>query len=134
MVNLLLGLIMRRIDLLMLDVSLMCFATLIAFALRENFEVSFDRASQASPYLLATAVASVIVFGAAGTHRTVWRFANLLHYLRVAEAVVLVIFGAVAMTFAYDRLDGLGSQLAFSAGSCWGRVARECPRAPSGEP
>ena len=29
---------MRRLDLLILDVCLMCFATLIAFALRENFE------------------------------------------------------------------------------------------------
>ncbi len=91
---------MRRIDLLILDVSLMCFATLIAFALRENFEVSFDRAFQALPYLLATAVASVIVFGAVGTNRTVWRFANLVHYLRVAEAVILVIFVAVSITFA----------------------------------
>ncbi len=102
---------MRRYDLLILDVFLMCFATLLAFVLRENFEVSPDRLSQAAIYILATAVASVIVFFAVGTNRTVWRFMTLVDYLRVAEAVVLIIFGAVSATFIYNRLDGLARSL-----------------------
>ncbi len=102
---------MRRFDLLMLDAGLMCLATLIAFALRENFEGSLDRFFQAIPFTSATAVASIIVFGAVGTNRAVWRFANLVDYLRVAKAVVLVSFGAVSITFVYDRLDGLARSL-----------------------
>ena len=102
---------MRRYDLLMLDVFLMCFATLIALVLRENFEVASDRLFQASTYILATAVASVIVFSAVGTNRTVWRFMTLVDYLRVVEAVGLVIFGAVSVTFIYNRLDGLARSL-----------------------
>ncbi len=104
---------MRRIDLFILDAGLMFFATLLAFALRENFEVSADRLSQALPYLLSTLAVSLIVFAAVGTNRTVWRFANLVDYLRVAEAIVLVTFGAVSLTFAYNRLDGLARSLPF---------------------
>lgn len=104
---------MRRFDLLILDVALMCFATLIAFVLRENFEVSLDRLSQAYPYLLATFAFSLIFFAAVGTNRAVWRFSALIDYLRVAEAVALITVGAVSITFAYNRLDGLARTLPF---------------------
>ncbi len=102
---------MRRFDLLMLDLALMCLATLVAFALRENFEVSLDRFTQTLPYFCATFAFSLIVFAAAGTNRTIWRFSALVDYVRVAEAVALITFGAVSVTFAYNRLDGLARTL-----------------------
>ncbi len=104
---------MRRLDLLMLDVGLMCLATLIAFALRENFEITWDRLSQISPYLLATAISSTLAFAAVGTSRSVWRYTTLIDYLRVGQAVILIIFGALSITFAYDRLDRLARTLPF---------------------
>lgn len=68
------GVRMRRFVLLTIDVALMVLATLAAFVLRANFEVSGSALLDFSPYLLATAAAAAAVFLAAGVNRTVWRF------------------------------------------------------------
>ncbi|MGO9547581.1 MAG: sugar transferase [Rhodomicrobium sp.] len=102
---------MRRSLLLIVDVILMLAATLAAKVLRENFEFSQDRVVEFLPYLGATAVASLIVFPAAGLNRTVWRFSGLPDYMRVNAAMAGAIFGAVAIAFAYNRLEGVARSL-----------------------
>ncbi len=102
---------MRRSVLLFVDVALMLAATLLAKVLRENFEFPEDRLVDFLPYLLATAAASTILFSAVGLHRAVWRFSNLPDYLRVAGAMAAAIFAAVAITFAYNRLEGVARSL-----------------------
>ena len=84
---------------------------LLAFALRENFEVSAGSAFSGVALSLGDCCRFCNCFCGGGTNRAVWRFATLVDYLRVAEAVVLVTFGAVSITFVYDRLDGLARSL-----------------------
>jgi hypothetical protein len=48
---------MRRYVLLVVDLALILLATLIAFALRENFEIEEDRLSAFSPAVCTTTCA-----------------------------------------------------------------------------
>lgn len=102
---------MRRFVLLITDVILMVLATLAAFALRENFEVTESRLLEYLPFLLATAAASAIVFPAANLNRTVWRFAAHSDYMRVIGAVAAAVCTAAAIGFAHNRLDGVPRSL-----------------------
>lgn len=102
---------MRRYCLLSLDVFIVCFATLLSFGLRENFEISADRALSFIPYLIATLLASPIVFSTMGLDRMVWRFSGRPDYIRVILASFAFVAIAVALTFAYDRLDGVARSL-----------------------
>ncbi|MGO9487372.1 MAG: sugar transferase [Rhodomicrobium sp.] len=102
---------MRRLVLLTIDVALMLLATLAAFVLRANFEVSGSALLDFSPYLLATAVAAAAAFLAGGVNRTVWRFSALPDYLRVTSAIAAAVCIAVAIMFAYNRLNGVPRSL-----------------------
>jgi lipopolysaccharide/colanic/teichoic acid biosynthesis glycosyltransferase len=102
---------MRRFVLLIADVALMVLATLMAFILRDNFEVSATRLWEFLPYLLATALATIAVFPAAGLNRTVWRFAALPDYMRVIGALAAAVCVSAVMGFAYNRLDGVPRSL-----------------------
>jgi len=86
-------------------------ATLLAKVLRENFELSQERIVEFLPYLAATALSALIVFPATGLNRAVWRFSSLPDYLRVTAAMAATVFGAVAMTFAFNRLEGVARSL-----------------------
>ncbi len=102
---------MRRLVLLMVDVSLVSTATLLALVLRENFDVKLDRFLDFIPYLTATVAMASAIFLTVRLNRAVWRFSSQLEYLRVAAAVTAVVVGAVATTFAYNRLDGVARSL-----------------------
>ena len=104
---------MRRSVLLIVDIVLMLAATLLAILLRHNLEFSVGRIIEHLPYLASTAASALIVFPAADINRTVWRFSSLPDYLRVTAAIAAAIFGAVAIAFAYNRLEGVGRSLPF---------------------
>ena len=104
---------MRRSVLLGVDLSLILLATLIAFALRENFEIAESRFEAFLPYLGATAITSLILFPAAGLNKPIWRFSSMHDYLGVTGAVSGVCVGAVALSFAYNRLDGVARSMPF---------------------
>lgn len=104
---------MRRYVLLGVDVALILLATLLAFALRENFEVENGRMEALFPYLGATVIVSIAFFVAAGINRSIWRFSGMHDYLRVSSVVMIVCIGAVALSFAFNRLDGIARSLPF---------------------
>jgi len=104
---------MRRLVLLTLDLSLVGLATLLSLVLRENFEVSSSRFFDFIPYLIATTASAAVVFLVIGLNRTVWRFSSRPDYLRVVAASAAVVVGAVSVTFAYNRLDGVARSLPF---------------------
>ena len=54
---------------------------------------------------------SVIFIAAAGLNRSIWRFSSIHDYLRVSIVVTGVSVGAVALSFAYNRLDGVARSL-----------------------
>jgi lipopolysaccharide/colanic/teichoic acid biosynthesis glycosyltransferase len=89
------------------DVLLLALATVIAFIVRDNFEVAEDRLLALFPYLAATVVLSAVIFSATGLNRSIWRFTGLADYIRVAWAVLAVAVGATAVAFAVNRMGGV---------------------------
>ncbi len=102
---------MSRFVLLVVDIALMTFATLAAFILHANFEVSEARLLEFLPYLAATAVAALAMFSAGGLNRTVRRYFAHPDYWRVMGAVAAIVCAAAAIGFAYNRLDGVPRSL-----------------------
>jgi lipopolysaccharide/colanic/teichoic acid biosynthesis glycosyltransferase len=107
------GVSMRRYILLGVDVALILFATLLAFALRENFEFDKGRMEALLFYLGATVTVAIALFGTAGLNRSIWRFSGMHDYLRVSCVVTIVCVGAVALSFAFNRLEGVARSLPF---------------------
>ena len=102
---------MRLYVLLGVDVALIILATTLGFVLRENFDVTQSHFVAFLPYLCATALVSTIFIAAAGLNRSIWRFSSIQDYLRVSIVVMVVSIGAVALSFAYNRLDGVARSL-----------------------
>ncbi len=102
---------MRLFVLLGVDVALILLATTLGFVLRENFDVTQARFDAFVPYLCATFIMSVICIAAGGLNRSIWRFSSTHDYLRVATVVTAVSIGAVALSFAYNRLEGVARSL-----------------------
>ena len=102
---------MRRLVLMALDLSLVVLATLFSLVLRENFDVSASRFLDFLPYLAATLASAAVVSLGFGLNRTIWRYASRPDYLRVTMASAAVVVGAVTLTFAYNRLDGVARSL-----------------------
>ncbi len=102
---------MRLFVLLGVDVALILLATLLGFVLRGNLDVTQTEFVAFLPYLCATACVSVILIPAAGLNRSIWRFSSINDYLRVGIVVTGVSIGAVALSFAYNRLDGVARSL-----------------------
>ena len=102
---------MRQFVLLGVDTALILLATALGFVLRENFEVTQGRFEAFLPYLCASFVMSVVLVAAAGLNRSIWRFSSMHDYLRVTIIVMGVSVGAVALSFAYNRLEGIARSL-----------------------
>ncbi len=79
------GLAMRRIVLLLVDLSLIALATVCALVLRDNLAPSIARLHNLLPYLAASLVAALVVLPAFGLNRTIWRFSTLWDYLRISR-------------------------------------------------
>lgn len=105
------GLNMRPLILLIIDLGLVLAATLVALFLRENFEVTERRLEEFAPYLLVSLAMAAAIFPLAGLNRSVWRFSGLNDYLRVTAATGITVAGAVGLAFVYERLDGVARSL-----------------------
>ena len=102
---------MRQFILLGVDVVLILLATSLGFALRENFEIAQVHLEAFLPYLCATALVAVVFFAAAGVNKCIWRFSSTHDYLRVSVVITGISVGAVATSFAYNRLEGVARSL-----------------------
>ncbi len=102
---------MRSAGTLTLDILLIVLAIIIASTLRDNFEPSQVRLLGLIPYAAATALLAVVLIPLFGLEKTVWRLSSLPDYLRVLAAITAVVIGAVAVTFLYNRLDGVPRSL-----------------------
>jgi lipopolysaccharide/colanic/teichoic acid biosynthesis glycosyltransferase len=104
---------MRRYLLILLDVCLVLLSTIVALALRENFALTEDRIEASLPYFGATIIFSTVLIPAAGLYASIWRFSGLYDYVRVTCALTAISVGAVSLSFAYHRLDGVARSLPF---------------------
>jgi lipopolysaccharide/colanic/teichoic acid biosynthesis glycosyltransferase len=87
--------------------------TVLAKALRDNFEINPSEISEFIPYLIATLISALVVLPVTGLDRMVWRFSSRFETLRIAAAMAAVTLGAVLLTFAFNRLDGVPRSLPF---------------------
>ena len=104
---------MRRYLLLLLDICLVLLSAIIALALRENFALTEDRIEASLPYIGATFLSAAVLIPAAGLSASIWRFSGMYDYLRVTGVLTAISVGAVSLSFAYDRLEGIARSLPF---------------------
>ena len=93
------------------DFSLIVFATVLAFAIQDNFSVSIERLHAAGPYLFATAVSASAAVPLFGLHRAIWRLSGQRDLERAACAAIVTVAGALAVGFTADRLAGVPRSL-----------------------
>ena len=101
----------RSLGLLLCDLSLIALASLAAFFLRENFELSMDRLVVLLPHFLLTLAIAVPVLLAFSVHRSIWRLSVLVDYMRIAAAAVMIVMVATTLGFFVNRLDGVARSL-----------------------
>lgn len=102
---------MRQSHLLFIDISLIAVATLSALFLRDNFETSIERLIDAAPYFACTLAAAAMVLPIFRTSRSIWQFTTMTDYLRILAATVTIVISAVALGFAFNRMDGIARAL-----------------------
>jgi FlaA1/EpsC-like NDP-sugar epimerase len=92
----------RRIWLLLsADLTLIASATLAAFLIRDNFDLSADKWTDVLTYVGLTTATALVVFTAAGAHRSVW----------LSTLTVVVVLASLAIGFLVNRLDGVARAL-----------------------
>ena len=102
---------MRRLVLLLVDLSLVAIATVVALLLRDNLVISLDRLYGVLPYLGASLIAATVILPLLGLNRVIWRFSAQSDYLRIVMAGTLTVLGAVGIGFALNRLEGVARAL-----------------------
>jgi len=98
---------MRHLQMLFIDLALIAFATVFAAVLRDNLEISEARLAALEPYLVFTLGVAFVVLPVLGTNRAVWRFSTIADYLRILIATAAIVGGAVAVGFAFNRMDSV---------------------------
>lgn len=102
---------MRRFDLIILDVALLCLSAVLALALRENFEISYDGFIQYLPYFCVSSLTASCIFFVGRVDCSVWRYQHIADHVRLSGFVAAAVFSAVCIVFVYNRLDGLARSL-----------------------
>jgi len=102
---------MRSLVGFLIDFVLLLFAIVVALLLRENFELTVTCLIDAIPYFAATATVAVFVLPVSGINRSIWRMSTLPNYVRIVLAITVIVVAAVAMTFAFNRMDGVARSL-----------------------
>jgi lipopolysaccharide/colanic/teichoic acid biosynthesis glycosyltransferase len=102
---------MKEFRLLLIDSATIILATVLGVLLRDNLEASSGRLISLIPYFAATAAASVLLIPLFGVNRLIWRFSALPDYLRLLSAMLAITIASVAITFAFNRLDGVPRSL-----------------------
>lgn len=102
---------MKRIRLILIDLVLVAVATIAALYLRDNLTVDMKNVQALLPYLGFTLFVALLVLTLTGASTAIWRFSTFRDYVRILLATCLIIVGAVALTFAHNRLEGVARSL-----------------------
>lgn len=103
--------LLKRILLLFIDLCIILFSTIVAVALRDNFETTTTQLMALLPYLgitLATSIPVLLLFGA---NRMIWRLSSMPDYISVALASVVIVMLSVGSGFLINRLEGVARSL-----------------------
>lgn len=83
----------------------------IALFLRDNLEINPARVAALGFYTVATLVIAAIAMAVLRVDRISWRLGEGRHHARLFAAVLVTVLGAMAATFAYDRMDDVPRSL-----------------------
>jgi lipopolysaccharide/colanic/teichoic acid biosynthesis glycosyltransferase len=97
----------RRFQALLIDLALIASASVAAFVIRDNFIPTAARFWTSLPYVALTLAAAIVIIPLFRLNRSVWRFSSLVDYLFVVGASATIVFAAVMLSFAINRLDGV---------------------------
>ncbi|MEO1543573.1 MAG: sugar transferase [Pseudomonadota bacterium] len=98
---------MKRRVLLIIDICLVAIATLLAVFLRDNLVYYPSSFTNVLPYLCFTLIVAAPVFIVSGASASIWRFSNLNDYVGLMFMTLVVVGGALALSFVLNRLDGV---------------------------
>jgi lipopolysaccharide/colanic/teichoic acid biosynthesis glycosyltransferase len=103
------------------DLCLVAVATVLALFVRDDFSLSIERLQIIAPHLAATLAAAAVAIPSFGLQRAIWRLSAARDYERVGYAALVTVFGALAIGFTTNRLEGVPRalpllQLGFIAG------------------
>lgn len=101
----------RRTAMLLVDISVMLLAGLLAAALRDNLEFSTERITAGWVYHAAVLGASVCIVPLVGLDRSIWRFSSLNDYLMVVVTCFFIIAAASLMTLLASRFEGVARSI-----------------------
>jgi lipopolysaccharide/colanic/teichoic acid biosynthesis glycosyltransferase len=90
---------------------LVAVATAMAYLLRENFDIVPEKMQAFVPYMAGTLATACIIVPALGLSRSLWRFSSMTDYLHLLAASLAITLGAVAISFAFNRLDGVARSI-----------------------
>ena len=102
---------MRLLRSLIPDLFLVAIATVLAVALRDNFDVSQDRIAALLPYATLTGIFAAIMLPSFGVTHSMWRFTSMRDYLSIVAAAGAIIVGALVAGFVINRLEGIARSL-----------------------
>ena len=102
---------MRQAFFLIVELAVVALGTIFALLLKENLDLSEAKLWELGPYLLCTLGAATAIFPAFQTSRHVWRFTMMTDYLLLSSATLTTVISAVAITFNFNRLEGVPRSL-----------------------
>lgn len=102
---------MRSFMSVIVDLVLMFSATVLAFLLRQNFNVSWIQFIGLIPYLLVTLVVGTVVTVAFGASRPMWRYADSGEYIRLVLVSIVTVVLTLILSFWMNRLNNVSRSL-----------------------
>ena len=102
---------MRNIMAVLIDLLLMFSATVLAFLLRQNLNVSWNQFFGLIPYLLVTLVVGACVSATFGASRSMWRYADSSEYIRLVLVSLITVVLTLILSFWINRLNNVSRSL-----------------------
>ncbi len=102
---------MRSLGLLTADLALVVAATVVALAVRHDFDISPERLQDLAPYVAFSTLSAAMVIVTFGQHHAIWRLSSAKDYKRAAIIALLTVIGALAISFTVNRLEGVPRSL-----------------------
>ncbi|MGD9804043.1 MAG: sugar transferase [Hyphomicrobiaceae bacterium] len=102
---------MSRTTVVVFDLAFLALAPLLALVLRDDIAVEPDKLIGLLPYVLVTFVVALPVYKTLGLDQTLWHYASVSDYARIALAVGLIITGATVAMFLFNRLHSISRSI-----------------------
>jgi len=101
----------HNLERILLDVTLVVSATLLAHWLLTDFSPSWQRTWAITPYVLTSGIATSLIVPAFRLERRLWQYASMADYARICCVALTIVTVSLAITYSLDQLDGVARAL-----------------------